>query len=286
MSQIKAHCLVLSLCLLAALVLSGCAAPGFEKRDIVREPEFEVLLTKEVSDGQVQHTGFEHPWHVDEITLDGILSAVTFHYISLIGEKDPIAAFPTVMRNQLIPYLVEAFSKATPDEMVYFAYIGRHSYLYIAGKNYFTNGVMFVKNNRLNICFRYLAFEGPDRISDMPGAWRLDPRRKPQSTGWTLNEGPGMTLVRPSDTSGLFALKVYPNWIRIDLSANWQSRVSPKRRRKIRYLNAPGGSSASSTSSSVSAPARKPAEEEEEIIIRPPKGYFSIKQYPEMKSKE
>lgn len=269
---------------LLSLFVSGCAAPRFEKREIVREPEFEVLLTRMVNDDKGESANFDHPWYVDEITLEGILSSVTFHYISLVGDKQPIAAFPQVMRTALVPYLVDAFSKAGPDEMVYFAYIGRRTYLYIAGKNYFTNGVMFVKNNRLNICFRYLSLEGPDRISDMPGAWRLDPRRKPQSAGWTLNEGAGMTLVRPANTSGLFAMKVYPNWIRIELDEDWKSRVSKKRRRKIRAISG-GGTGGAVYTSPASKPAPAREDDEEEIIIRPPKGYFSIKQYPEMKSK-
>ncbi len=277
----------LSACILCTLLLSGCAAPKYEKQELVSTPEIQVLLTREIIDnGVVEKRGFEHPWNVDEMTLDAILSSVTFHYISIIGDKKPIAAFPTIMRETLIPYLVDAFSKATPDEMVYFAYIGSETYLYIAGKNYFTNGVMFVKNNRLNIAFRYLALEGPDRISDMPGAWRLDPRRKPQSAGWTLNEGPGMTLVRPKDTSGFFALKVYPNWIRIDLDENWMAKAPRKKRsprKKHRKTHHVGRHETYKSGTLITSPPAG-SDDEEGIIIRPPKGYFSIK--PEMKPKK
>jgi len=272
----------LSASILCALLLAGCAAPKYEKQELVSTPEVQVLLTREIVDSEIESRDFEHPWDVDEVTLDAILSSVTFHYISLIGDKKPIAAFPSIMRQTLVPYLVDAFSKVSPDEMVYFAYIGSETYLYIAGKNYFTNGVMFVKNNRLNIAFRYLALEGPDRISDMPGAWRLDPRRKPQSAGWTLNEGPGMTLVRPTDTSGFFALKVYPNWIRIDLDENWMARAPRKKHRKKRHQV--GRHETYRSGTPVTRPSSN-SDEEEEIIIRPPKGYFSIKQYPEMKKK-
>ena len=282
--NIRKPLLHLFMYVLCAMLLAGCAAPKYEKQELVSTPEMQVMLTREVVDGNVEERGFEHPWHVDEITLDAILSSVTFHYISLIGDKKPIAAFPTVMRHALVPYLVDAFSKATPDEMVYFAYIGSETYLYVAGKNYFTNGVMFVKNNKLNITFRYLALEGPDRISDMPGAWRLDPRRKPQSAGWTLNEGPGMTLVRPKDTSGLFALKVYPNWIRIDLDENWMARA-PRKKYRRRHESRTQEKYQYKSGTTATKPASG-GNDEEGIIIRPPKGYFSIKTLPEMKPKK
>ncbi len=270
----------LLVCSLTILLLAGCTAPRFEKQELVSTPDIQVLLTREIVDGQVEKLGFEHPWHVDELTLDAILSCVTYHNVSLIGDTKPIAAFPAVMRRALVPHLVDAFAKASPNEMVYFAYIGNRTFLYIASKNYFTNGVMFVKNNKLNIAFRYLTLEGPARISDMPGAWRLDPRRRPQSVAWTLNEGPGMRLVRPKDTKGLFALKEYPNWIRIDLNQNWVARA-PRKRKIRRHQPASHGT----YMYKAGTPAPATTNDDEEIIIRPPKGYFSIKSYPEMKPK-
>ncbi len=260
---------------------AGCAAPRFERTDLLDTPETQVLLTRIIADGNVESLGFDHPWYVEEVTLDAILANVTYHYISMLGEKKPIAAFPRVMRQALVPYLVQAFSKATMDEMVYFAYVGSETFLYIAGKNYFTNGVMFVKNNKLNIAFRYISLEGVDRLSDVPGAWRMDPRKKPQTMGWILNEGPGMTLVRPDTTGGLFALKQYSNWIRIDLDQQWKTTHSFRRKKK----HSSGTTETYRSIKTSPEPKSKGSGDDdvEGIIIRPPKGYFSIKSYPEMK---
>lgn len=268
----------------SCLIITGCAGPKYVRRDFVNTRDIQVLLTKEVIDGKVEKRGFDHPWYVDEETLDAVLSSVTFHYISIVGDRKSAAAFPQMIRATLVPYLVDAFSRAGPDELVYFAYIGSETFFYIAGKNYFTNGVMFVKNNRLNVAFRYLSLEGPDNLNDMAGAWRMDPRRKPQATGWILNEGPGMELVKPLDTSGIFAMKQYNNWLRIDLNEDWIAK-RPRRRRKKS-----GRSRKKKTYSYESVPVKHTessgSSDTEGIIIRPPKGYFSIKKYPEMKSKE
>ncbi len=269
------------------LLLAGCAAPAFEKREIINSPEVQVLLTREIVDGEVEKRGFEHPWIVDEFTLDAILASVKYHYVSLVADKTPVPAFPKGLRKMLVPALVDAFSKATPDEMVYFACLGSRTFLYIAGKNYFTNGVMFVKNNRLNIAFRYLGLEGVDSMSEMPGAWRLDPRRKPQATGWILEEAPGMTLVKPQDTSGFLAIKQYNNWIRIDLDRKWQP-VRRRGRKGVLYRprSLESYRSVEPAHKREIPPSDRDTDDSEGVIIRPPKGYFSIKSYPEMKPKK
>lgn len=281
----KRYQVLLLTCIAFCFLITGCAAPRYARHEFVNAPDVQVMLTKEIIDGKVEKRDFDHPWYIDEETLDAVLSSITFHYISILGEKKPVAAFPAKLRARLVPYLVDAFSKATPDEMVYFAYLGSETFLYIAGKNYFTNGVMFVKNNRLNVAFRYLYLDGPDSFHDMPGAWRLDPRQKPQATGWILNEGQGMELVRPSDTSGLFAMKQYNNWIRIDLHEDWIAR-RPRRRHMKKARHSTKKEGYGYKPAPPVPPEKADSDDTEGIIIRPPKGYFSIKKYPEMKPKE
>ncbi len=269
------------------LFLAGCTAPLFEKREIISAPEIQVFLTREIVDGQVENPGFEHPWLVDEFTLDAILASVKYHYVSLLADKTPAQVFPKGLRKMLVPALVDAFSKAKPDEMVYFATLGSRTFLYIAGKSYFTNGVMFVKNNRLNISFRYIGLEGVESMSDMPGAWRLDPRGKPRATGWILEEGPGMTLVRPRDATGLFAIKQYNNWIRIDLDRKWQP-AGRRIRRGVSYSprSLETYRSVKPARRQEITPSGSGPDDSEGIIIRPPKGYFSIKSHPGIKPKK
>jgi len=79
-------------------------------------------------------------------------------------------------------------------------------------------------------------------------------------------------------------VKEYPNWIRIDLDENWMARAPKKKRRKRRHSDS-GASYRYKSEGGTVAPSRG-SSDEEGIIIRPPKGYFSIKTYPEMKPKK
>ena len=209
----------LCLCLLAA----GCARPRVQYEEIFHNDRIHVRLLERLDkSGSAVTKGFDHPWDVKAAVLDDMLQSIRYKTgKGVIGAGKLREAFPERVRHTLLKPLQRAFAKAGPDQEVDFSFVEIKSTLKVFRRSYFTDGVMFRKEGRLNVAFRNLALEqigGVEQDDFAPN--RQDPTASPMRTSWTLVAGDGQSLVRARD-SGILGRSTYSNWVRLDLSWPW-----------------------------------------------------------------
>ena len=214
--------------LLVPLLAVGCAGRKPVSEEIFKDQEMSVkLVAQKDRSGDWIEKGFEHPWKVDDQTLNALLSSIVFNKGSvIIGRKKLHPAFPEAERERLLDPIREAFARANPDQYVEFAFHQRRSWT-VFQRVYFTDGILFRKDGRLNCAFRNLGFEELSGIDGEYEPYRGDPTEKPARTQWRLVPQEGQFLT-PGDGGGLFAAKAFTNWIQLDLNRPWEVVETPE----------------------------------------------------------
>lgn len=269
------------------LLLTGCASNKAVTQDILKEDDIYIRTVKWIdsSSEKIATLHNEHPWQADLNTLNGILYSVKFKYLGLLSSDEENSAFPEKERLKLLRPLAEAFAKAEPDEVVDFSFMVKKRLLYIMNRDQFTSGIMFVRDRKLNIAFRRLAFDGLENFDDAISFTSVsDPTEKAVAHEWTLITEPGMNLVSSGD-AGFMSEEFYPNWIQIDLSKKWANvyKASVKKRKQKRKsvkkaVQPPKESSSVIINSPYEGGSNNEIEEE-----RPARGTY--RQYPENSDK-
>ncbi len=262
-------------------IFSGCAQNRSVIKDVARDDDIYVRLVKWVDNdsGNIRKLGNQHPWRVDIRTLNGILYSIKYEYLGLLSSKDKNAAFPERERLKLLRPIMEAFAKAGPDEVVDFSFMVRKRFLYVMNRSTFNSGIMFVRDGKLNIAFRKLAFDGLEEFNDgISSSTVSDPTEKAIPSELTLVSGRGINLV-PNRDAGFMSEKFFRTWVQVDLDMDWASVYNPgklkkKLRRKSTLIVPPEGSSAV-----VVEPATEKKEGYREVA--PPAGKFDG--YPEIR---
>ncbi len=204
-------CLICFLCFTA-----GCSGVRTEVREIYSDRKVKVHLVseKEVS-GETISKGYQHPWKVDSQTLDRALRFIKYQKKGLFSKDKLKKVFPAPDRKKLLAPLQEAFSKASPDQLIDWSCIYKKNWT-IFKKNYLTDGVLFRQGGKLHIVFRNIALE------ELPGgeydSFQGNPMKKPFSTPWLLITGKGQSLVKGEGKEDFFGPKEFTNWIALDLS--------------------------------------------------------------------
>lgn len=220
--------------LVCMLNLYGCAGKQAVVEDVAKDDDIYVRVVKWVdsSSGETEKLHNQHPWHVDMLTLNGILCSIKYQYLGLLSNREDNHAFPERERFKLLRPLKEAFEKAGSDEVVDFSFMVRKRLLYVMDRSTFNSGIMFVRDGKLNIAFRQIAFEGLDDFNEGISRESVsDPTEKAVPYELTLVSVKGINLV-PNRDAGFMSEEVFRNWVQVDLDQDWTSVCRPSRRKK------------------------------------------------------
>jgi len=208
------------------LAAAGCAGTKNVSTEIYRGDSIRVCLVEQQDKaGKTVSKGYAHPWNVEAATLKGMLESIRYRGTILLFQQKAQGAFPMPERELLLKPLQEAFSRATADQAVEFAFEHRKRWT-IFQRQYRTDGLMFVKDGKLNCAFRNLAFEDVADPESATVAFEGDPTQAPSRTGWTLVPEAGQALVEP-DSREFLGPRTFHNWIRLDLAGPWAPRPDP-----------------------------------------------------------
>jgi len=218
------------------LAIAGCSLfPRNQFRPVEKGEHWRVRLTKfESGSDVVTKGGFQHPYEFTLVKLNRILASIYYQDSDAFGNSEKHQVFTSQVRATLLKPLQKAFSMAKSDEVVDFSFMLKEPMLVIFVNDLFTSGIMFVKDDKLNVVFRTINFRGmdyPEALHQFVG----DPTGRPLREMWTLVPGPGQELKKaPKSSFSLFEQPYYPNWLIIDLNYEYEPAPLTSRRRRSR----------------------------------------------------
>ncbi len=221
-----------TLSILILLLVSGCAIfPRNQFRPVEKGDHWRVRLVKyESGSDVVTKGGFQHPYEFTLLKLNRILGSIYYQDTDVLGNPQKHQVFTSRVRALLLKPLQKAFSMAKPDEVVDFSFMLKEQMLVIFTNDFFTSGIMFIKDNQLNVVFRTINFKGmdyPDALRQFVG----DPTNRPIPEMWTLVPGPGQRLKKaPKSSFSFFQQPYFQNWLIIDL--NYEFKPAPLKARR------------------------------------------------------
>lgn len=199
-------------CLLCCNVLRGVHAETYKEGQITVKHE---ELSVKAGRGRIS---FDHPYEITGNVITNALSSIYYEEKGLLKKKDTLRVFQDDEIRQLTPFIIQAFSVATPKQAVAVSSYSER-FLLNDQQNYC---ILFVANKRLNIVFsRIHMFQ---TFNDtMSGKKKFStPYENPvtikHSRFWKLVPSMGQEL-EPD----------HENWLIIDLSsATYQQPVTKK----------------------------------------------------------
>ena len=217
------------------LAVSCAVFPRNQFRPVEKGDYWRVRLTKfESGSDLVTQGGFDHPYNFTLLKLNRILGAVYYEDKDVLGKSKKYPVFTNKVRARLLKPLKKAFEMARPDEVVDFSFMLKEQLLVFFSNDFFTSGIMFIKDGKLNMVFRTINFKGVN-YSEAVRQFVGDPTNRPVANSWRLVVGPGMTLKEaPKSKFSLFQQPYYSNWLIIDLDYDFKPAPLTKRRRSMR----------------------------------------------------
>ncbi len=216
---------------LATIFLGSCALfPRNQFRPVEKGDKWRVRLVKYESGSDiVTKGGFDHPYYFSLLKLNRILGAIYYEDKDVLGKQKRYPVFTSSVRAKLLRPLKKAFEMARPDEVVDFSFMLREQVLMFFSNEFFTSGIMFVKDGKLNVVFRTINFKGIN-YSEAVRQFVGDPTNRPIANPWRLVAGPGMSLKKaPKAAFSFFQQPYYTNWLVIDL--DYDFKPAPLRKR-------------------------------------------------------
>ncbi len=164
--------------------------------------------------GNVIKKSFNHPYNFTEAGLADLLSSVYYQEGEYITDKREIMVFWEEELQNIIPPIINAFSKANDSQDI-LVFSRPHSKILGHARSYFS---MFMTNNELNIVFSAIkskkSWLTDGRAIQMDTYWRTsnkhifkDPLEVKRSSRWSLVPMEGQRLA-----------KEHQNWIIIDFT--------------------------------------------------------------------
>ncbi len=209
--------------------------PRNQFRPVEKGDNWRVRLIKyESGSDLVTKGGFEHPYQFGLLKLNRILGAIYYEDSDVLGEAKKVPVFSSTVRARLLRPLKKAFEIAQPDEVIDFSFMLKEQVLVFFSNDFFTSGIMFIKDGKLNIVFRTINFKGVN-YSEAIRQFIGDPTNRPIANPWKLVPGPGMALKKVErSTFSLFQQPFYTNWLIIDLDYDFRPAPIRKRHRMKR----------------------------------------------------
>lgn len=219
------------------LAVSCAVLKRNEFRPVEKGENWRVRLTKfESGSDVVTKGGFDHPYNFSLLKLNRILGAIYYEDANVLGKARKYQVFTSRVRVQLLKPIQKAFSVAKPDEVVDFSFMLKEQVMVFFANDFFTSGIMFVKDGKLNIVFRTINYKGVN-YSEAVRQFVGDPTNRPIANPWKLIPGPGQTLKKaPKSSFSFFDMPYYTNWLIIDLDYDFRPAPLKKRRRHKRRI--------------------------------------------------
>ncbi len=221
---------------LLGLILASCAMfPRNQFRPVEKGENWQVRLTKFASGSDlIKKGGFDHPYNFTLLKLNRILGSVYYEDRDVLGQSKRFPVFTSKVRAGLLKPLQKAFAMARPDEVVDFSFMLKEQVLVIFSNDFFTSGIMFIKNGKLNMVFRTINYKGVN-YSEAIRQFVGDPTNRPLSNPWRLVPGPGQSLKRaPKSSFSFFRQPYYTNWLIVDLNYDFKPAPLKRGKRKTR----------------------------------------------------
>lgn len=145
---------------LSVSLFMGCS-PRWERSPVVEQRDITVSLEHKVVRDQIVEQQFNHPFDIDLQDMETLLTRLDYIDKSVFyGEPERKPVFQENEVDRLVPALVSALARATPDQRVRFISYNRGGGLWFLKKQRKTGGVVFVeRGGRLNIAFGFVNYE-------------------------------------------------------------------------------------------------------------------------------
>lgn len=159
--------------------------------------------------------GFAHPAKLAPEQLQAMLKELAYEEFSFMSWHKAGPVFSDRETVRLATALSEALAQATADQWVHFAITDMKQQLLFKTRH-LTDGICYIKNNRLNIVLGNMNLEliNPDR-----DLYRADPRNKIYTDSIRLTLKPEQGITAPPIVEGDKWLgKPRRNWVQIELT--------------------------------------------------------------------
>jgi len=149
---------------LAAVLVAGCSLSMFQQDKVIYRDGQDTWV--KLTEANEEVTPLDHPLEMSGEDMETMLESVDYFkpgFFSVTGkEGDTYDLFNKEEIDMMAGPLAEALSKAGPNEWVDFSVYNFRGQAFL-GNFIITDGVMFVKDGKLNIAFRNLAVKAaPD----------------------------------------------------------------------------------------------------------------------------
>jgi len=176
------------------------------------------------------YLSWNHPYEMSGSVLSTVLSEIYYREKGFLTEKDKQRVFQGDEIEKLVPMIIQAFSVATPKQVV--AVLSYSSRSFLSDKQNYC--VMFMTNNNLNIVFsrihKFLTYSDIKAEKRGRGVAKENPINMKSSRFWEIMPSSGQ-VIKPG----------HKNWLIIDVSKErYQeptavgSRIT-KKRQKVGY---------------------------------------------------
>ncbi len=226
----------LFICTLLFFYISNCS---FVPRNLVRPVEegkrWRVRLVKyENASDFLKKGGFDHPYNFSLVKLNRILGSIYYSEPELFGKGKKTPLFDKKVRATLLVPFQKAFSMAQPDEVVDFAFMISERSMVLFSHEYFTSGIMFIKDGKLNLVMRVVDYQ----VENYETALRQfvgDPTKRALKNPWHFVPGPGQSLKKAEKSGwGIFQQDYYSNWLIIDLNYEFSPAPLIKKKKRVK----------------------------------------------------
>ncbi len=144
---------VFTIAALCVFTVCSCAQTKTVKVKIYGDRYQQIMLHKKIdAEGNPVATGFAHPVDFDVNNLKYLLRSIQYQDKGFFGWSEFKPVFAANELYRLGPHLAEAFANASPDDEIVFQSTAAKGGTVFASERY-TDGVMFVKDNKLNCLF-------------------------------------------------------------------------------------------------------------------------------------
>ena len=197
-----------------AFALGSCAQSRSAKTRVYEDRRTGVTLHTVVGrDTALTKTVYSHPFAFEIEDLKYLLASISYRKEKFFGWSELAGVFTADELYRLAPHLVEAFSRATPDEQVLFRLTtAKRGAIFSSDR--FTNGSLFVKNKKLNCLFANI-----DVRPETAHVYDGEPRNNYAGVWWKLETTDWQSLVEGEKGT-------HYNWIELD----WKRGLEEKER--------------------------------------------------------
>ncbi len=151
----------LTFLILICLTLFGCTAKSNMTQLFVDGQE-RIQLHHQIHDvkgkEEIVRQGYNHPVQMTVEDLTALLNEISINKFELIGWGEAHALFYQEEISKLAPRLVDAFTQASSDQWIYFSITAEKPALFNDTLR-ITDGICFIKDNKLNFVFSNLNIE-------------------------------------------------------------------------------------------------------------------------------